>query len=58
MNKTIFDLVNENADEKSKPKQIKRDYSRLLTIATYGILGVMIIQVIMYSIALFLVTRI
>lgn len=59
--KSLYELVNENADRKmaermtNKPKKV---YSRIITISMFVLVVIMVIEVLMYAYGLYLVTRI
>lgn len=58
--KDIYQLVNESADRKmlNTRKPIKRNYQRLTCIATYAVLGLLIVELIAFAYGLYLVTKI
>ena len=59
--KSIYELVNENADRKMAERidvKPKRNYSKLYTAAMFAIVAIMFIEVLMYAYGLYLVTRI
>lgn len=59
--KSLYELVNENADRKKAERMTnkpKKDYSRIITISMFVLVVIMVIEVLMYAYGLYLVTRI
>lgn len=59
--KSLYELVNENADRKMAERMTnkpKKDYSRIITISMFVLVVIMVIEVLMYAYGLYLVTRI
>lgn len=58
--KSLYELVNENADRKMAERMAvkpKRDYSRIYTAAMFGIVVIMLIEALVYAYGIYLVTR-
>lgn len=59
--KSLYELVNENADRKIAERMTnkpKKDYSRIIKISMFVLVVIMVIEVLMYAYGLYLVTRI